>query len=230
MPIMMVEKEDETAKAQAKSAADKLKFLMKLRSAGIKDTAVLAAMESVPREAFVMPTFIDKAYDDTALPIACGQTISQPSLVAYMTEALKVNDRMRVLEIGTGSGYQTAILSRLCRMVYTIERHKGLFAESERIFAGLKLRNVNTRCGDGYKGWKEAAPFERIIVTAAAPEVPPVLLEQLSDENGIMVIPVGEESGRQTLLRITKTPQGAVSEELLGVRFVPMVEGVVADD
>ncbi len=205
---------------------NKLKLLMKLRSSGIRDVEVMAAIESIAREEFVMPIFADKAYEDTALPIACGQTISQPSLVAFMTESLQVNDRMRVLEIGTGSGYQTAILSKLCRMVYTIERHEGLYIAAKEIFDKLQLHNITSRCADGYNGWPEAAPFDRIMVTAAAPEVPEMLLAQMSENNGIMIIPVGRESGKQVLQRITRTENDFFYEELMGVRFVPMVSGV----
>lgn len=202
---------------------EKLKFLMQLRSAGVHDTRVLAAMEAIPREAFVTRTFRHKAYEDTALPIACGQTISQPSLVALMCQYLQPNDRLRVLEIGTGCGYQAAVMSRIFRMVYTIERHASLLKEAEAVFAALKLKNINTLYGDGLLGWPHAAPFERIIGTAAAPDVPSTLLDQLSDQNGVMVLPVGPESQSQTLIRITRTEQGYQEEELLPVRFVPML-------
>lgn len=202
---------------------EKLRFLMMLRSAGVHHNAVLAAMEAIPREAFVTPTFINKAYDDTALPIACGQTISQPSLVALMCQYLSPNDRLRVMEIGTGCGYQAAVLSRIFRMVYTIERHETLLNQATQHFETLNLKNITTHLGDGTQGWKHGAPFERIIATAAASEVPAALVDQLSDQNGIMVIPVGPESQTQTLLRITKTPEGCMEEPLLEVRFVPMV-------
>ena len=210
----------------AKQTEQKLKLLMSLRSAGIRDTGVLAAMERVPREHFVMQPFRDKAYDDTALPLLCGQTISQPSVVAKMTEALQLNDRMRVLEIGTGSGYQTAILAKVARMVYTIERQKQLYDEVVPRLESLRLRNVNTRCGDGYKGWSEAAPFDRILLTAAAPGIPKALIDQLSDDNGVMVMPYGDDASDQVLLRITKTPAGLQEEEVGAVRFVPMLPGV----
>ena len=203
---------------------ERIRLLMKLRTSGITDTRVLSAIENIPREVFVPSAFRDKAYEDTALPIDSGQTISQPSVVAWMTWALQVTDRMRVLEIGTGSGYQAAVLSRLCRMVYTIERHKELLEIAEQRFKALKFNNILTMKGDGSKGWKAAAPFERIIVTAAAGAVPAILLDQLA-VGGIMVIPVGS-STEQILLRIEKTPEGIQQQHLMSVRFVPLVEEV----
>src|SRR5262249_30525594 len=149
----------------------------------------------------------EHAYDDTALPIAAGQTISQPTVVAWMTQALEVNPAMRVLEIGTGSGYQAAILARLARRVYTIERHRELFTLAEARFKQLKLTNIVTKCGDGSKGWKEAAPFERIIVTAAAVEMPQTLLSQLAP-GGLMVLPLGKSADNQILLKIHKAIDG----------------------
>ncbi len=201
---------------------DRIRLLMKLRTSGVSDTRVLSAIESIPRELFVEKEFQDKAYDDTALPIDMGQTISQPSIVAWMTWALEVGDRMRVLEIGTGSGYQAAVLARLCRMVYTVERHRELLSVAEERFKLLKINNIMTQFGDGAKGWKTAAPFDRIIVTAAADSVPPALLSQLA-EGGIMVIPVGS-STEQILLRIEKTKDGIYQQHLMSVRFVPLVE------
>lgn len=205
------------------SLPDRIRLLMKLRTNGVTDTRVLSAIESIPRDLFVPEAFRDKAYEDTALPIDSGQTISQPTVVAWMTCALHTNDRTRVLEVGTGSGYQAAILSRLCRMVYTIERHKDLLAVADSRFKALGLSNVMTQLGDGSKGWKTAAPFDRIIVTAAAHVVPATLIDQLA-EGGIMVVPVGSDT-EQLLLRIEKTPQGIVQQQLMGVRFVPLVEG-----
>ncbi|MEI7669830.1 MAG: protein-L-isoaspartate(D-aspartate) O-methyltransferase [Pseudomonadota bacterium] len=204
---------------------ERIRLLMKLRNSGITDTRVLSAIESIPREIFVPASFRDKAYQDTALPIDSGQTISQPSIVAWMTWALQVNDRMRVLEIGTGSGYQACVLAKLCRMVYTIERHKDLFLIAQERFKELRLTNIQTHYGDGSKGWKMAAPFERIIVTAAAGSVPATLLDQLS-VGGIMVIPVGS-STEQILLRIEKTPEGIKQQHLMSVRFVPLIEETV---
>ncbi len=206
-------------------ASNRIRLLMKLRTGGITDTNVLAAIESVPREKFVEEAFAEHAWDDTALPIAAGQTISQPTVVAWMTWALELEPRMRVLEIGTGSGYQTAILSRLARRVYTIERHRVLLRQAEARFKELKLTNIVTKCGDGSKGWKEAAPFERIIVTAAAGEIPAALLDQLSP-GGVMVVPVGKNVADQILLRIRKDQDGKITtQHLMNVRFVPLVEG-----
>jgi protein-L-isoaspartate(D-aspartate) O-methyltransferase len=209
--------------ATADTLPERIRLLMKLRTGGITDTRVLSAIESVPREIFVPEAFRDKAYEDTALPIDSGQTISQPTVVAWMTWALQTNDRMRVLEVGTGSGYQAAILARLCRMVYSIERHKDLLMIAQERFKTLKLNNIMTQLGDGAKGWKSAAPFDRIIVTAAAHEVPAALLDQLA-EGGIMVLPVGSDT-EQLLLRIEKTPEGIVQQHMMSVRFVPLVEG-----
>lgn len=205
-------------------ANDKIRLLMKLRREGITDTRVLSAMEHVPREQFIDPRFMDQAYEDTALPIDAGQTISQPSVVAWMTWALQVDDRMKVLEIGTGSGYQAAVLAKLCRRVYSIERHKELLKTAEARFSALRLTNITTRAGDGTKGWPEVAPFDRIIVTASAGEVPSALLAQLSI-GGVMVTPVGEQGGEQILLRIERTAEGYSTQHLMNVRFVPLVSG-----
>lgn len=204
---------------------NRLRLLMSLRNSGIMDTAVLSAIEHIPREMFVDDNFRDHAYDDTALPIAQGQTISQPSVVAAMTQALELTPRLRVLEIGTGSGYQAAILSKLARRVYTIERHKELLVLAESRFRELGLHNIITMRGDGSKGWKEAAPFERILVTAAAAEVPQIYIEQLAT-GGVMVIPVGETVADQTLLRLRKSKDGEITREtLMSVRFVPLIKG-----
>lgn len=211
--------------ADPDAVSNRIRLIMKLRNSGVRNTDVLAAIENTPREKFVEEAFAEHAYDDTALPIAAGQTISQPTVVAWMSAALELDPSMRVLEIGTGSGYQAAILARLARRVYTIERHRELFDIAQKRFNDLKLTNIVTKCGDGAKGWKEAAPFERIIVTAAAKEVPASLLEQLAP-GGIMVLPVGGSVADQILLRIRKDEQGRVStEHLMNVRFVPLVEG-----
>lgn len=205
--------------------SNRIRLLMELRTRGIQDTDVLSAIEHTPRELFVEEAFREHAYDDTALPISAGQTISQPAIVAWMTAALEIKPQMRVLEIGTGSGYQAAILARLARRVYTIERHRELFEKAEARFKTLKLGNIVTKLGDGSKGWKEAAPFERIIVTAAAKEIPAALLDQLAP-GGIMVIPVGGSVADQMLLRIRKSEDGVIStEHLMHVRFVPLVSG-----
>lgn len=183
---------------------------------------VLNAIHDIPRTLFVPVAFQDRAYENSPLPIGLHQTISQPTVVAMMSEALELDDRQKVLEIGTGSGYQTSILSKLCRRVYTLERHKPLLDEAEERFRQLGLTNVVTRFGDGSMGWREQAPFSRIIVTAAALDVPEVLLEQL-DVGGIMIVPVGLEERTQELLKITKTDDDVVTEELGAVRFVPLI-------
>ena len=206
-------------------ATKKVRLIMELRSAGITDARVLGAIERVSREAFLPDTFRDRAYDNVALPVGHGQTISQPLVVAQMTEALEVGSRHKVLEIGTGSGYQAAILAKLCRRVFTIERYRDLLKAAEQRFAALRIHNITTRVGDGAKGWPEQAPFDRIIVTAAAGEVPSVLLESLAD-GGVMVIPVGEERKDQKLLRIRRKGGEFLTEELGTVRFVPLVAGL----
>jgi protein-L-isoaspartate(D-aspartate) O-methyltransferase len=207
------------------TGAAQIQLIMELRQAGITDTAVLGAVERTPRELFVPAAFTNRAYDNMALPIGHGQTISQPSVVAYMTQELRVGPRHKVLEVGTGSGYQSAILSRLCRRLYTIERHRELLREAETRLSALRLKNVTTRAGDGALGWPEQAPFERILVTAAAPDVPPVLLDQLAVE-GIMIVPVGDPTADQQLIRCRRTEAGVDYEMLWKVRFVPLVEGV----
>jgi protein-L-isoaspartate(D-aspartate) O-methyltransferase len=205
--------------------ARKIRLLMSLRRSGVTDTRVLAALERVPRDAFVPPSFADKAWDDVALPIGHAQTISQPLVVALMSEALQVGDRMKVLEIGTGSGYQTAVLSYLARRVYTIETLKSLLDEAEQRLVALRVTNVTSRHGDGSKGWPEQAPFDRILVTAAAgEEAPPPLLEQLA-VGGILVTPVTWRAGEQVVVRVTRTDDGFEQEELFPVRFVPLVPG-----
>ncbi|HEY7763566.1 MAG TPA: protein-L-isoaspartate(D-aspartate) O-methyltransferase [Aestuariivirgaceae bacterium] len=206
----------------------KIELIMKLRNQGVRDTRVLEALERIPRELFVPESLAQEAYTDHAMPIACGQTISQPFVVAFMTDRLELSDRMRVLEIGTGSGYQTAILSLLCRRVYTIERHRPLLTTAQARFDHLELRNITTMLGDGFKGWPAQAPFDRILVTAAAREMPETLLAQLA-EGGLMVIPVDSGLGTQELLRITKSDKGLETEKLLDVRFVPLVEGIARE-
>ena len=198
---------------------------MGLRARGIRDTRVLAAIETVPREEFVPDAFQDLAYAEQALPIECGQTLSQPFIVAFMTDRLKVGDRMKVLEVGTGSGYQSAILAQLCRRVYTIERYRTLVKSAEQRFTRLRLANITTLLGDGNKGWPKQAPFERIIVTAAAPQLPRQLIEQLA-VGGILICPVEVSPGKQEILRITRTQDDFDRESLMPVRFVPLVEGI----
>lgn len=202
--------------------ARKIRLLMQLRRAGITDTAVLAAIEKVPRELFVPPSFRDQAYENIALPIGLGQTISQPEVVAIMTQALEATRQHTVLEVGTGSGYQAAVLSRVCRRVYTIERHADLLKQAEARFAEMRLHNITARRGDGSRGWPEARSFDRIIVTCAAELTPEPLLAQLR-EGGCLILPVGGQGRSQELLRLRKTAEGVERDELGVVRFVPLV-------
>jgi protein-L-isoaspartate(D-aspartate) O-methyltransferase len=206
----------------------KIQMVMDLRNKGVRDTRVLDAMERIPRETFVDERFVHEAYTDQALPITCGQTISQPFIVAYMTDRLKVHPRMKVLEIGTGSGYQTAVLSLLCRRVYSIERYRSLMKQAEERFKALKLHNITTMLGDGHKGWPAQAPFERIIVTAASQGIPDALLAQLA-VGGIMVLPVEVAPGKQELQRVVRTEGEPEIETLLPVSFVPLVPGAAKE-
>ena len=199
-------------------------LIIQLKQQGIKNFDVLKSIEKLPRKFFIDSEIHSKANMNIALPINCGQTISQPLVVAQMTQALELNKNHRVLEIGTGSGYQTAILSMLSRFVYTIERYKTLKEKSDMIFKKMELNNVFTKHGDGGLGWQEQAPFERIIVTAAALEIPGKLIDQL-DNNGLMVVPVGEENNNQTLFKIKKINNKIFSESIMSVRFVPLIEG-----
>lgn len=210
--------------------ANKIRLVMHLRRHGITDTNVLGAIERIPREEFVPELFFDQAYEDRALPIGLGQTISQPLVVATMSQSLELNDRMKVLEIGTGSGYQAAILSKLCRRVYTMERHRPLMDIAEQRFKNMQLRNITTLVGDGMKGWPIQAPFDRIIVTAGAHgEVPRDLLYQLSI-GGIMCIPVGPDGTAQTLIKYTRVAENEfTSQELMPVRFVPLLPNVAEE-
>mgnify|MGYP003775174619 FL=1 len=205
-----------------------MQFLFALRSKGVTNTRVLAAMEKVDRGAFVRGHFADRAYDDMPLPIASGQTISQPSVVGLMTQALDVQPRDKVLEIGTGSGYQAAVLSHLARRVYTIDRHRNLTREAERLVRDLGLNNVTVISGDGCFGIPEQAPFDRIIITAAAEDPPGPLMAQLKI-GGIMVVPVGQSDSVQSLIKVTRSETGYDYEELMPVRFVPLVEGVASE-
>jgi protein-L-isoaspartate(D-aspartate) O-methyltransferase len=201
-----------------------MQFLLTLRRRGIGDANVLRAMDEVPREYFVEGQFLDAAYADQALPIACGQTISQPYVVAYMTEQLGVRSDHRVLEIGTGSGYQAAILSRLAREVITIERFRTLAEAARTRLKTLGYRNVEVRVGDGMIGAPDRAPFDRILVTAAAETEPEALIGQLA-EQGVMVLPLGPRGGTQNIVRLTKSENGLRREELIAVRFVPLLPG-----
>ena len=212
-----------------------IQLIMTLRRQGIDDQRVLGAIERTPRDVFVDEPFAHRAYDNSALPIACGQTISQPYVVAYVTQELKLEPQMRVLELGTGSGYQAAVLAPLCRRVYTIERHKPLLREAEARFKALKLDNVVTKHGDGFDGWPDQAPFDRILLSAAVSEVPVNLTEQLKP-GGWLIAPVGSvpksddfllsASFSQYLTKIISDESGTRHEELIPVMFVPMVTGV----
>jgi protein-L-isoaspartate(D-aspartate) O-methyltransferase len=203
---------------------DRMEFLLTLRRRGIADQGVLRAMDEVPRERFVEPTFADSAYADQALPIACGQTISQPYVVAYMTEQLKMELQHRVLEVGTGSGYQAAVLSHLAREVVSVERYRTLAEEARERLKALGYENVDIVVGDGFAGVPDRAPYDRIIVTAAAETIPEALLDQLAD-GGIMILPLGSHDGSQHIIKLTKSVTGIRRENLIPVRFVPMLPG-----
>lgn len=200
-----------------------IQLVMSLRGGGVTDARVMGAIERTPRHLFVPDRFGDQAYDDRALPIDCGQTISQPLIVALMTQALQLDDRCKVLEIGTGSGYQAAVLARLARRVYTVERYRTLAKEAETRFEAMRLTNIVTRIGDGTLGWPEQAPFDRIILTAAAPERPDAILEQLK-EGGVAVAPV-DRGAKQVMVRYERKGDGIVETDLMDVRFVPLVKG-----
>jgi len=202
-----------------------MQFLFNLRSQGMTDTRVLNAMEKVDRGQYIRGTFSARAYEDTPLPIACGQTISQPSIVALMTEALDVQPRDKVLEIGTGSGYQAAILSHLARRVYTVDRHRKLVRAARAIFEAENIVNITAFTADGSRGLEQLAPFDRIILTAASEDPPGPLLAQLRI-GGIMVLPVGQSDTVQTLVKVLKTESGFDYNELRPVRFVPLLEGL----
>ncbi|WP_298847859.1 protein-L-isoaspartate(D-aspartate) O-methyltransferase [uncultured Ruegeria sp.] len=206
-----------------------MQFLFALRKRGVTDARVLAAMEQIDRGRFVTGLFSDRAYEDMPLPISCGQTISQPSVVGLMTQALDVRPRDTVLEIGTGSGYQAAVLSKLARRVYTVERHRRLVSETGKLFAELGLTNITAMLSDGSFGLPEQAPFDRIIVTAAAEDPPGPLLAQLKI-GGIMVLPVGQSDAVQQLIKVTRTETGLDYDELTSVRFVPLLEGLGKDE
>jgi protein-L-isoaspartate(D-aspartate) O-methyltransferase len=202
----------------------RMQFLLALRKRGIREPAVLRAMDEVPREHFVDRPFVDDAYADQALPIACGQTISQPYVVAYMTEQLDVHPHHRVLEIGTGSGYQAAVLSRLAREVVSVERYRTLAESASARLTALGYENVEVQVADGLSGVPEGAPYDRIIITAAAEAIPETLIGQLAD-GGVMVLPLGPHAGPQQLVKLTKKETGIEQEELIGVRFVPLLPG-----
>lgn len=215
------EEEDELAER-------KMRFLFALRSKGVTDARVLTAMERVDRGHFIKGLFADRTYEDMPLPIACGQTISQPSVVGLMTQALHIQPRDTVLEVGTGSGYQAAILSHLARRVYTVDRHRRLVREASEVFKALRLTNITAFASDGSFGLPDQGPFDRILVTAAAEDPPGPLLAQLKI-GGIMVVPVGQSDAVQTLIKVTRLEKGYDYEELRPVRFVPLVEGLAPE-
>ena len=206
-------------------AEGKMQFLFTLRSKGVTDARTLTAMEKIDRGSFMRGIFANRAYEDMPLPIACGQTISQPSVVGLMTQALDVKPRDKVLEVGTGSGYQAAILSQLARRVYTVDRHRRLVREARAVFEALDLNNITAFTADGSHGLPDQAPFDRILVTAAAEDPPGPLLAQLR-VGGIMVVPVGQSDAVQSLIKVTRNETGLDYEELRPVRFVPLVEGL----
>ena len=210
------------------TAEQKMKFLFAIRSRGVTDKRVLTAMENVDRGLFVKGIFSDRAYEDMPLPIECGQTISQPSVVGIMTQALNITARDTVLEVGTGSGYQTVILSQLARRVYTIERYKRLVMSSKLVFEHLNTTNIISLYADGSHGLPDQAPFDKIILTAAAEDPPGPLLVQLKI-GGIMVLPVGQSDAVQSLIKVTRSQTGFDYEDIRDVRFVPLVEGLGKD-
>ena len=219
---MMAQADDDTPETRH------ARLILALRSQGVTDPKVLGAIEKTPREMFTPDLFKERAWEDSALPIACGQTISQPFIVGLMTQALMIEPRSRVLEIGTGSGYQTAILARIARLVYSVERYRTLLKEAEGRFQALGLTNIITRFGDGGEGWPEQAPFDRILVTAAAPDEPKRLLAQLKP-GGVLVAPIGQ-GPVQSLRRYAGDGKGGFSvEALCDVRFVPLLDGVARE-
>lgn len=207
---------------------EKMMFQLTLRRRGISDQAVLRAMEEVPREAFVAAVDRGHAYRDSALGISCGQTISQPFVVAYMTEQLLLKKEHKVLEIGTGSGYQAAVLSRLCRHVLTIERYRTLADEARARLEKLDYHNIEVMYGDGFDVPVGAGDFDRIIVTAAMEQIPDKLLERLVP-GGILIAPVGPHHGTQTLVRVVRTDSGFDRKDLVDVRFVPALPGIARE-
>jgi len=216
------------AKADDTHETQVARLILGLRSQGVTDPAVLSAIERTPRDLFTPDLFRDRSWEDSALPIACGQTISQPFIVGLMTQALTLEPRARVLEIGCGSGYQTAVLSRLSRLVYTIERYRTLLKEAEARFKVLQLTNIITKFGDGGLGWAGQAPFDRILVTAAAPSEPKTLLRQLKP-SGVLVAPIGKGPVQKLIRYADDGAGGFTSEVMCEVRFVPMLDGVARE-
>ena len=209
--------------------SEKKALLMEeLRGEAIDDENVLAVLADIPREDFIPKVLRAQAYENAALPISSGQTISQPYIVAYMTQVLGVTKKHKVLEIGTGSGYQAVVLAKLCRRLFTVERHLPLLKAAESIFKKLNIFNITTLFGNGLKGWLEQAPFDRIMVTAASENIPEKLLEQLKD-GGVMIIPIGAQGEIQYIIRITRQGDEYVEQNLLPVKFVPLLPGIVHD-
>ena len=204
----------------------KFDLLLDLKQQGVSNIKILNIIEDIDRSLFIDTNLKEKSNLNVALPIDCGQTISQPLVVAHMTQILDINKKMRVLEIGTGSGYQSLVLSKLSRFVYTIERHNILLKKAKNLLQSLEINNVFFKHADGGLGWSDQAPFDRIIVTASAPEIPTKLLSQLVD-NGIMVIPVGEDNDNQVLKKIIKKRDSFIVKNIMNVRFVPLLEGKV---
>jgi len=209
---------------ESADSVGRMEFLLTLRRRGIADAAVLRALDEVPREAFVTSEHGDAAYADQALPIECGQTISQPYVVAYMTEQLEVKSEHHVLEVGAGSGYQAAVLSRLARDVVSVERYRTLADAARERLQKLGYRNVTVLLGDGLAGVPAYAPYDRIMVTAAAEGIPQPLIDELAD-GGIMLLPLGPHKDAQRLVKLTRTKDGVVREDLIWVRFVPLLPG-----
>ena len=204
----------------------KASLILKLRQFGISDKEILACIETIDRSDFVSESFLDRCLEDIPLPIDCGQTISQPSLVAFMTQQLEIPQRSKVLEIGTGSGYQTAILAKLSSRVYSIERYKTLADMAKKRLEKLNISNVTILLNDGFFGYAPQAPFDRIILTAAVEEIPSLVISQLK-VGGIMIVPVGLPNQKQSLLKVIKNEKGLDITELMSVRFVQMKEGLV---
>jgi protein-L-isoaspartate(D-aspartate) O-methyltransferase len=200
-------------------------LILRLRRVGVTDTRVVNAIETVPRELFVPAEWRAEAYAERALPIECGQTISAPVIVGMMTAALGTEPHDRVLEIGTGTGYQTAVLARLVAQVFTIDRYRTLIASAESRFKTLRLTNITARAGDGTEGWPQQAPFDRIVVTAAAEDVPEALTEQIR-VGGVLVMPVGPADDIQKLMRLERTERGFSETAMADVRFVPLIPGM----
>jgi protein-L-isoaspartate(D-aspartate) O-methyltransferase len=218
----------ETAMPATQNPPEKMMFQLNLRRRGVSDQTVLRAMEEIPRDIFVEPADRAAAWRDSALGIACGQTISQPFVVAYMTEQLQLRPEHRVLEIGTGSGYQAAILSRLCRQVLTIERYRALADSARARLAKLGCDNVEVMLGDGFDIPANAGQFDRIIVTAAMEQVSEALTLRL-EPGGVLIAPVGPQQGVQTLIRMVRTDTGIERKTLMDVRFVPALPGIARE-